>query len=292
MMDDMGQQTPETSAPVSETPIIELRGVSKVYGNPGAADSVTAVQDINFMIRDLPGSGQCRVFLGPSGCGKSTILRIIAGLIPATGGEVLVNGQPVTGPSADRGMVFQSYSSFPWLNVLDNVRFGMDLAHVPRSEADDRASELIRRVGLEGTEKMLPANLSGGMRQRVAIARSLACRPRIILMDEPFGALDPRTRRDMQDLVAGLLADNDLNQTFVFVTHDIDEAVFLADRIHVLSARPGRMVGELEAPRATEYTRNAMSRGEYQDLSNRIIAMIYGDSGHTHVLADHLLLEE
>ena len=188
--------------------------------------------------------------------------------------------------------MFQSYSSFPWLNVLDNVRFGMDLAHVPRSEADDRASELIRRVGLEGTEKMLPANLSGGMRQRVAIARSLACRPRIILMDEPFGALDPRTRRDMQDLVAGLLADNDLNQTFVFVTHDIDEAVFLADRIHVLSARPGRMVGELEAPRATEYTRNAMSRGEYQDLSNRIIAMIYGDSGHTHVLADHLLLEE
>ncbi|MCB1219891.1 MAG: ABC transporter ATP-binding protein [Planctomycetales bacterium] len=288
----MGQQGHETSPAVSETPIIELRGVTKIYGSPGAADSVTAVEDINFTIRDLPGSGQCRVFLGPSGCGKSTILRIIAGLIPASSGEVLVNGQPVTGPSADRGMVFQSYSSFPWLNVLDNVRFGMDLAHVPRSEADDRAAELIRRVGLEGTEKMLPANLSGGMRQRVAIARSLACRPRIILMDEPFGALDPRTRRDMQDLVAGLLADNDLNQTFVFVTHDIDEAIFLADRIHVLSARPGRMVGELEAPRATEYTRNAMSRGEYQELSNRIIAMIYGDSGHSHVLADHLLLEE
>ncbi|MEZ5338547.1 MAG: ABC transporter ATP-binding protein [bacterium] len=289
---DIRGTTADSPLPPDEDAIIELRRICKVYGQPGAEDSVTAVQDINFTIRDLPGSGQCRVFLGPSGCGKSTILRIIAGLIEPSSGEVLVNGQPVKGPSADRGMVFQSYSSFPWLNVLDNVRFGMDLAGVPRSEGDDRAAELIRRVGLAGTEWMLPANLSGGMRQRVAIARSLACRPRIILMDEPFGALDPRTRRDMQDLVAGLLADNELNQTFVFVTHDIDEAIFLADRIHVLSARPGRMVGELEAPRATEYTRNAMSRGEYQDLANRIIAMIYGDEDAAHVLSDHLLLEE
>ncbi|MCB1216472.1 ABC transporter ATP-binding protein [bacterium] len=289
---DIRGTTADSPLPPDEDAIIELRRIGKVYGQPGAEDSVTAVQDINFTIRDLPGSGQCRVFLGPSGCGKSTILRIIAGLIEPSSGEVLVNGEPVKGPSADRGMVFQSYSSFPWLNVLDNVRFGMDLAGVPRGEGDERAAELIRRVGLAGTEKMLPANLSGGMRQRVAIARSLACRPRIILMDEPFGALDPRTRRDMQDLVAGLLADNDLNQTFVFVTHDIDEAIFLADRIHVLSARPGRIVGELEAPRATEYTRNAMSRGEYQDLANRIIAMIYGDDDAAHVLSDHLLLEE
>lgn len=277
----------------AEVPIIELRNIHKVYGNPDAADAVCAVTDINLTIRDLPGSGQCRVFLGPSGCGKSTILRIIAGLIEPSGGDVLVNGQPVQGPSAERGMVFQSYSSFPWLNVIDNIRFGMDVAGVARSAADDRAADLITRVGLAGTEKMLPGNLSGGMRQRVAIARSLACRPRIILMDEPFGALDPRTRRDMQDLVAGLLADNDLNQTFLFVTHDIDEAIFLADRIHVLSSRPGRMVGELEAPRATEYTRNAMSQGEYRDLSNQIIAMIYGvHEASANVLSDHLLLEE
>jgi len=273
--------------------IIELRNVNKIYGHPGTPDAVIAVQDISLNIRDLPGSGQCRVFLGPSGCGKSTILRIIAGLIEATSGEVLVNGKPVAGPSAERGMVFQSYSSFPWLNVIDNVRFGMDMAGVARSEGEARAADLIRRVGLEGTERMMPSSLSGGMRQRVAIARSLACRPRIILMDEPFGALDPRTRRDMQDLVAGLLSDNELNQTFVFVTHDIDEAIFLADRIHVLSARPGRMVGDLEAPRATEYTRRAMSEGEYRDLSNRIIAMIYGDhDGNDHILSDHLLLEE
>ena len=279
--------------PQADTPIIELRNVNKIYGHPGASDCVTAVEEINLTIRDLPGSGQCRVFLGPSGCGKSTILRIIAGLIEASSGEVLVNGQPVAGPSAERGMVFQSYSSFPWLNVIDNVRFGMDMAGVARSEGNARAADLIRRVGLEGTERMMPSNLSGGMRQRVAIARSLACRPRIILMDEPFGALDPRTRRDMQDLVAGLLADTDLNQTFVFVTHDIDEAIFLADRIHVLSARPGRMVGDLEAPRATEYTRTAMSQGEYRDLANQIISMIYGDHDKTaHVLSDHLLLEE
>ena len=283
---------PNPATAAEETPIIELRGVSKTYGTPGSDDSVLAVTDISFAIRDLPGTGQCRVFLGPSGCGKSTILRIIAGLINPSSGEVLVNGRSVQGPSAERGMVFQSYSSFPWLNVIDNVRFGMDLAGVPRSEGDARAADLIRRVGLEGTERMKPSSLSGGMRQRVAIARSLACRPQIILMDEPFGALDPKTRRDMQDLIAGLLADDDLNQTFVFVTHDIDEAIFLADRIHVLSARPGRLVGEVEAPRATEYTRIAMSRGEYQDLSNRIVAMIYGDNDPHHTVSDHLLLEE
>ncbi len=287
-MDDQAVQ-PDTNTQLDH-PIIELRAVNKIYGKPGDPDSVTAVKDISFAIRDLPGSGQCRVFLGPSGCGKSTILRIIAGLIPPSSGEVLVNGQPVNGPSADRGMVFQSYSSFPWLNVIDNVRFGMDMSGIPRSEGNDRSAALIERVGLGGTERMLPGNLSGGMRQRVAIARSLACRPRIILMDEPFGALDPKTRRDMQDLVAGLLGDNDLNQTFVFVTHDIDEAIFLADRIHVLSARPGMLVGDVEAPRATEYTRLAMSRGEYQELSNRIISMIYGNTEHSHVLSDHLLL--
>jgi ABC-type nitrate/sulfonate/bicarbonate transport system ATPase subunit len=292
MMDNQVESSPAVQSG-SEVPIIELRSIGKIYGNPQSADAVTAVTDINLVIRDLPGSGQCRVFLGPSGCGKSTILRIIAGLIEPSSGDVLVNGLPVEGPSAERGMVFQSYSSFPWLNIIDNIRFGMDLAGVSRSAADDRAADLLKRVGLAGTEKMLPGNLSGGMRQRVAIARSLACRPRIILMDEPFGALDPRTRRDMQDLVAGLLADNDLNQTFLFVTHDIEEAIFLADRIHVLSARPGRMVGELEAPRATEYTRSAMARGEYQDLSNQIIAMIYGDhDSSAHVLSDQLLLEQ
>jgi NitT/TauT family transport system ATP-binding protein len=168
---------------------------------------------------------------------------------------VLVGGQPVTGPGSDRGMVFQSYSSFPWLTVLDNVRFGLDLAKTPRAEGDRIARDLIQRVGLAGTEALYPKNLSGGMRQRVAIARTLACKPRIILMDEPFGALDPRTRREMQDLIAKLWFDDAVNPTFVFVTHDIDEAIFLGDSIVVMSTgrRPPR-------PRARAWPRASSTR--------------------------------
>jgi ABC-type nitrate/sulfonate/bicarbonate transport system ATPase subunit len=270
-------------------PILELRNVIKRYPLPNGEASRDALVDISFSIRDVPGRGQCRVLLGPSGCGKSTILRLIAGLIAPTTGEVLLDGKPVTGPGSDRGMVFQSYSSFPWLTVLDNVRFGLDLAGVPRARGDAAARELIQRVGLAGTEDLYPKNLSGGMRQRVAIARTLACKPRIILMDEPFGALDPRTRREMQDLVARLWFDDELNPTFVFVTHDIDEAIFLADSIIVMSAGPGRIMAELEAPPPNADTRAGLAEGRFKDLQKKIVDLIYGPEDGRHVVSGLML---
>lgn len=272
-------------------PIIELRGVAKAYPMPGGKGRRLAITDVDITVADVPGRGQCRVILGPSGCGKSTVLKLIAGLLEPTAGEVLVDGELVTGPSAGRGMVFQGYSSFPWLSVLDNVRFGLDLARVPREEGNERARQLIERVGLAGNERLYPKNLSGGMRQRVAIARTLACQPRIILMDEPFGALDPRTRIEMQDLIAELWADEELNTTLVFVTHDIEEAVFLADRIVVLSSGPGRVLAELEAPAPTATTREGLAGGKYRELTERIIDLIYGSDGAARTaLAEQRLL--
>jgi len=271
----------ETRAPANDTaptemqPVIELRGVAKSYRMPGGKGKRLAITDINLTVLDVPGRGQCRVILGPSGCGKSTILKIIAGLLEPSAGEVLVNGEPVTGPSAERGMVFQSYSSFPWLNVLDNVRFGLDLAGVPRDKGNARAREMIERVGLAGNERLYPKNLSGGMSQRVAIARTLACHPRIILMDEPFGALDPKTRIEMQDLVADLWSDPELDTTFMFVTHDVSEAIFLADKIVVLSEGPGTVLAELDAPAPTGSTRRRQAAGEFRELEERIFKLMF-----------------
>jgi ABC-type nitrate/sulfonate/bicarbonate transport system ATPase subunit len=274
----------DTTAPL----VVELRNVNKSYALPGGG-ARPALENINLSITDVPGRGQCKVILGPSGCGKSTILRMVAGLIEPTSGTVLVGGQAVTGPGSDRGMVFQSYSSFPWLTVLDNVRFGLDLAGVPQEQGNATARALIQRVGLAGTEALYPKNLSGGMRQRVAIARTLACKPRIILMDEPFGALDPKTRREMQDLIASLWFDGDLNPTFVFVTHDIDEAIFLADSIIVMSAGPGRIKAELEAPPPTQETRIGLTEGRFHQLTQQIVDLIYGPDDGSHVLPGMLL---
>jgi ABC-type nitrate/sulfonate/bicarbonate transport system ATPase subunit len=171
----------------------------------------------------------CRAILGPSGCGKSTLLRIVAGLDSPTGGEVLLDGQRITGPGADRGMVFQSYTLFPWLTVLDNVCFGLRERGVPRPQQLEAANAFLHKVGLRGFEQHYPKQLSGGMQQRVAIARALANRPRMLLMDEPFGALDHQTRELMQELLLGIWEAE--RTTVLFVTHDIDEAVFLGSRV-------------------------------------------------------------
>jgi NitT/TauT family transport system ATP-binding protein len=275
-------QPPPTSleaAGTSAPPILEFRQVRKEFYAPGTHERRTAIKDINFTVEDAPGHGQCRVILGPSGCGKSTILNLLAGLIKPTAGEVLVDGQPVTGPDRSRGMVFQSYSSFPWLTVLDNVRFGLDLAGTPVTQGNEIAHEWIERVGLAGSERLFPKNLSGGMRQRVAIARTLCCHPRILLMDEPFGALDPQTRMDMQDLIARLWADDALDTTFIFVTHDVEEAIFLADRIIVMSPGPGTIIAELNAPAPTATTRQEMVAGRYQALEQQIVDLIYSGNG-------------
>lgn len=227
--------------------VVEFVKVTKTY-NAGAANEYTAVRDVTFTVEDLVNKGEFVCVLGPSGCGKSTILRLIAGLAPQhppTSGEVLVLGRPVLGPGADRGMVFQDYTSFDHRTVLDNVAFGLECLHVPLRQRQELARQWINHVGLDvkADGKKYPHELSGGMRQRVAIARSLILRPRIILMDEPFGALDPHTRMNMQDLLVSLWRE--VEATVFFVTHSIEEAVFLGDRVYVLSNGPGTLLQEL-----------------------------------------------
>jgi NitT/TauT family transport system ATP-binding protein len=228
--------------------VVEFRKVSKTY-NYGQANAFTAIRDVSFVVADLPNKGEFVCILGPSGCGKSTILRLVAGLEPQhppTIGEVLVLGQSVAAPGADRGMVFQDYTSFDNRTVLDNIAFGLECRGVSRRDRYDLARYWIRQAGLNvrSDQYKYPHELSGGMRQRVAIARTLILRPRIILMDEPFGALDPQTRMNMQDLLVRLWRD--VQATVFFVTHSIEEAVFLGDRVYIMSTGPGRIEKELE----------------------------------------------
>ena len=192
--------------------------------------------------------------LGPSGCGKSTLLRIVAGLDTPTTGRVLLDGAPVTGPGADRGMVFQSYTLFPWLTVKDNICFGLREKAVPAPEQARLARHYVERVGLTGFEDHYPNMLSGGMQQRTALARALANDPKILLVDEPFGALDNQTRTLMQELLLGIWEAE--RKTVLFVTHDIDEAIFMANRVAVLTARPGRIKSDvaIDLPHPRHYT--------------------------------------
>jgi NitT/TauT family transport system ATP-binding protein len=251
--------------------VLELKGVTKSFVNP---DGVVfqAIKDVNLVVKDEPGVGEFRVFLGPSGCGKSTILNIVAGLFAPTGGEALVRGKPVAGPGPDRGMVFQSYSSYPWLTVLDNVAFGLMLRGVPRKDREASARTWIKKVGLEGAEKKYPRQLSGGMRQRVAIARTLAARPQIILMDEPFGALDVQTRLGMQNLINELWEE--IEGTILFVTHDIAEAVYLADKIHILSANPGTIVDEVTVDLPLHRTEDLKNTARFRELETVVLDKI------------------
>jgi len=249
----MGQVVERQAAPTSglRPQVVEFRRVTKTY-NAGSAGAYTAIRDITFAVENIPDKGEFVCILGPSGCGKSTILRLVAGLEPQhppTLGEVLVQGLPVTGPGADRGMVFQDYTSFDNRTVLDNVAFGLECAGVPRRERFDLARQWIQRVGLNvgNDQNKYPHQLSGGMRQRVAIARSLILHPRLILMDEPFGALDPMTRMHMQDLLISLWSA--VEATVFFVTHSIEEAVYLGDRVYILSSAPGTLLRELKVER-------------------------------------------
>jgi len=236
-----------TPAEIARPTVVEFRSVTKVY-NVDQPNAYTAIKNVSFVVEDLHEKGEFICILGPSGCGKSTILRLIAGLEPqhpATVGDVLVQGQKVTGPGADRGMVFQDYTSFDHRTVLENVTFGLECQGVPRKQREELGREWIHRVGLNvnADQRKYPHELSGGMRQRVAIARTLILRPRIILMDEPFGALDPQTRMNMQDLLLALWRD--VEATVFFITHSIEEAVFLGDRVYVMSNSPGTILQEL-----------------------------------------------
>jgi NitT/TauT family transport system ATP-binding protein len=236
---------------------IVIDQVSKVFDGDGRR--MVALQDISL---EIP-HGQFVCLLGPSGCGKSTLLNAIAGFAPPTSGRVLADGVPVAGPGPDRGMVFQEYALFPWMTVEQNVGFGLEIKGMARAQIAARVGELLKLLSLEDFAKRYPKDLSGGMRQRVAIARVLALDSPILLMDEPFGALDALTRRNLQDELLRLWAE--LKKTVIFVTHSIEEAIYLADRIVVMTYRPGTIkrdmlvdLPRLRDPAAPEF--NALKR--------------------------------
>jgi NitT/TauT family transport system ATP-binding protein len=234
--------------------------------------AVAALQDLSISIE--PGEFIC--VLGPSGCGKSTLLSLLAGHLRQSIGSVRVDGWPVVGPAPERGLVFQQHTLFPWKKVLDNVAFGLKMKGVGRDERLDRARELLRLVGLEGFEDSYPSQLSGGMQQRVEIARVLINHPRVLLMDEPFGALDAQTRLNMQELLLDVWSR--IKTTVVFITHDIDEALFLADRVLVMSPRPGRIVEEIHLAHAAGFARprhaDLITTAEYARLKRHCLALL------------------
>ncbi len=220
--------------------ILQITRVSKTFA--GANGGTVALQATDLTVEE----NDFITILGPSGCGKSTLLRMIAGLDTPTTGEITLDSRPVAGPGADRGMVFQSYTLFPWLTVLQNVCFGLREKGMPAAEQHVLARQFIAKVGLKGFENHFPKQLSGGMQQRTALARALANDPRILLMDEPFGALDHQTRELMQELLHGIWEAE--RKTVLFVTHDIDEAIFMGTRAVVMSARPGRIKCDVPVP--------------------------------------------
>ncbi|RYM06368.1 ABC transporter ATP-binding protein [Sporolactobacillus sp. THM7-7] len=224
-----------------------ISDVSKTFGKGQKA--VHALDHIDLCVNQK----EFVSILGASGCGKSTLLRIIGGLEKPTSGSVTLGGRRVTGPGSDRGMVFQSYTLFPWLTVQKNIEFGLKQKGIPASTRSQIAHEYIERVGLKGFESAYPKALSGGMKQRVAIARALANDPEVILLDEPFGALDMQTRSLMQELLLGVWEQS--QKTVILVTHDIDEAIFMADRVVVMESRPGKIKEtiDIHLPRPRDY---------------------------------------
>jgi NitT/TauT family transport system ATP-binding protein len=226
--------------------ILRFDNVTKTF-----EDGQTAIRNVTFTVENTPGHGEFIGILGPSGSGKSTVLRLIAGLrphFPATSGQVLVMGKPVEGPGPDRGMVFQDYTSFDNRTVAENIAFGLECQGVAAKSRREQAEQWIAKVGLDVARDAdkYPHQLSGGMRQRVAIARTLILHPKIILMDEPFGALDPVTRLNMQDLLVNLWRE--LEATVFFVTHSVEEAVYLGDRVYIMSPAPGTILKEMKVP--------------------------------------------
>jgi len=263
---------PSPAMAPSAPPVVLFDRVTKTYDN-----GFTAIKNVSFVVEDIPNKMEFVTILGPSGCGKSTVLRLIAGLTPqhpATSGTVLVQGKPVVAPGADRGMVFQDYSSFDNRTVQDNVAFGLECRGVAADERRERAREWIRKVGLDVDRDAgkYPHQLSGGMRQRVAIARTLILNPRIILMDEPFGALDPATRLRMQDLLVSL--SREAQATVFFVTHSIEEAVYLGDRTYVFSSCPGTILKEMAVPKPDFPAKEMQRQPEFMAIVFQIRDMI------------------
>ena len=254
---------------------LQVRDLHVTYRGRGG-DDVEAVRGVTFDITDKPGIGEIVVFLGPSGCGKSTILKTVAGLLPPTQGDVLIGGHAVTGPGADRGMVFQQYTSFGWLTVQENVEYGLRLRGIPAAERTAQATKILERVGLAQFARAYPKELSGGMKQRVAIARTLINRPALLLMDEPFGALDPQTRWEMQGMLIDISHRED--NTILFVTHDVSEAVYLADTVYVLSKRPAQILHRMDMPRFEDRSLAIKTSPLFRDAEEQLLKLLYAPS--------------
>jgi NitT/TauT family transport system ATP-binding protein len=246
-----------------------IKNLSKSFEVSGG---VHALKDINLAVDET----EFVVIVGPSGCGKSTLLNIIGGLETASAGTVELDGRIVKEPGADRGMVFQGYSLFPWLTVRKNVEFGLKMKGVSAKQREQTSREYLKLVGLEEFENALPRQLSGGMRQRAAIARTLANKPDVLLMDEPFGALDAQTRVVMQEFLASVARETKM--TVIFVTHDIDEAILLADRIYVMSRRPGTIRDMIDVKMPQDRTRNILVAPEFLEIKKRIMDMLWQES--------------
>ena len=245
---------------------VGVRALTIELGPPHARFAALDALDVDI----APGEFVC--VLGPSGCGKSTLLGALAGHVAATRGEIVVDGEPVDRPHPDRGLVFQQHTLFPWKRVIDNVAFGLKMKGIGASERRRQATELLELVGLGGFGAHYPAQLSGGMQQRVEIARVLINRPRVLLMDEPFGALDAQTRRMMQTLLLDIWAK--VRTTVVFVTHDIEEALFLADRILMLSTRPARVIADIPVPLSRPRRDESTLDPAFIDIKRQCLALL------------------
>ena len=272
----MTLQAPTTAATPSGQPHLALEGVGKVF-ELRRNERIEAIKDVSFTMQE----NEVCVILGPSGCGKSTVLRMVAGLESPSTGRLLLDGNPIHGPGRERGMVFQSYTSFDWLTVQDNVEYGMRLNGAGARERRERAAEFIELVGLTKFANAYPRQLSGGMKQRVAIARTLANDPALLLMDEPFGALDAQTRWHMQELMMSVVEST--RTSVLMVTHDIEEAIFLADRIEFMSRHPGSVLEEIKPAfkQGQRFTRKEqlLDFPEYGDLERHVMKLMRQQGG-------------
>ena len=263
------------AAPVHAAPRLQVDKVSLRYQKPDGG-VFTALDQVSFEVPDQ----QFAVLVGPSGCGKSSLLYLTAGLNEPTEGEIYVGGQQVQGPGADRGMVFQSYTLFPWLTVRQNVEFGLKRRGMAAAQRKEIVDYYVNEVGLTGFADNYAKQLSGGMMQRVAIARALANDPQILLMDEPFGALDSQTRLQMQQLLLRVWGNS--KKTVLFVTHDIDEAILLGDRVYVMGAKPGRIKQILDVPIERPRTLDMVMERSFIDIKRKIFGLLHDDLEAVH----------
>lgn len=264
-----------SAAPSQAAPRLQVDKVSLRYQKPDGG-VFTALDQVSFEVPDQ----QFAVLVGPSGCGKSSLLYLTAGLNEPTEGEIYVGGQQVQGPGADRGMVFQSYTLFPWLTVRQNVEFGLKRRGMAAAQRKEIVDYYVNEVGLAGFADNYAKQLSGGMMQRVAIARALANDPQILLMDEPFGALDSQTRLQMQQLLLRVWGNS--KKTVLFVTHDIDEAILLGDRVYVMGARPGRIKQILDVPIERPRTLDMVMERSFIDMKRNIFGLLHDDLEEVH----------